>query len=320
MKGPNVTEISNAQNPAATSDAAPKGARARPVVSIAIDQIEVGARLRHLRPEKVDEIAESIAAQSLLQSIIVRRRGAGYELVAGLHRLEASRKCGHEAIRAEICDTATSDDEAALIQIDENLCRAELSPAESAAHYAERKRLFERLHPEIGHGGDRRSADARSSSHSENLKAFVEDTAAKTGKGRSTIAREAKRGADIRDVAQLAGTSLDSGVELDAMARLPEAEQRALATAAKVGETVSARQRAKKLKRTSKGKAKPAAKDIALSEFDDHVLRLLQMTGKAKPARFARTSVDVDKLLQLSRFLAEVAGQQPQCADGHPAA
>ena len=59
-------------------------------------------------------------------------------------------------------------------------------------------------------------------SHSENLKAFVEDTAAKTGKGRSTIAREAKRGADIRDVAQLAGTSLNSGVELDAMARLPE--------------------------------------------------------------------------------------------------
>jgi hypothetical protein len=31
-------------------------------------------------------------------------------------------------------------------------------------------------------------------------------------------------------------------------------------------------------------------------------------------------SVDVDKLLQLSRFLAEVAGQQPQRADGHPAA
>ena len=53
MKGPNVTEISSAQNPAATSDAAPKGARARPVASIAIDQIEVGARLRHLRPEKV---------------------------------------------------------------------------------------------------------------------------------------------------------------------------------------------------------------------------------------------------------------------------
>ena len=120
--------------------------------------------------------------------------------------LEAARKCGHQTIRAEVYDDL-GDDEAKLLQIDENLCRAELSPAERAAHLVERKRLYETLHPETGHGGDRRSAEARSSSHSENLKAFVEDTAAKTGKGRSTIAREAKRGADIRDVAQLAGTS-----------------------------------------------------------------------------------------------------------------
>jgi len=159
------------------------------------------------------------------RAIRVRRRGAGYELVAGLHRLEAARKCGHQTIRAEVYDDL-GDDEAKLLQIDENLCRAELSPAERAAHLVERKRLYETLHPETGHGGDRRSAEARSSSHSENLKAFVEDTAAKTGKGRSTIAREAKRGADIRDVAKLAGTSLDSGAELDAMARLPEADSR----------------------------------------------------------------------------------------------
>jgi hypothetical protein len=145
---------------------------------------------------------------------------------------------------------------------------AVLRGAARGVSLVERKRLYETLHPETGHGGDRRSAEARSSSHSENLKAFVEDTAAKTGKGRSTIAREAKRGADIRDVAQLAGTSLDSGAELDAMARLPEAEQRKLATAAKAGRKVSARQHSKKLKRESTGKAKPAAKDTALREFD----------------------------------------------------
>jgi DNA mismatch repair ATPase MutL len=57
-----------------------------------------------------------------------------------------------------------------------------------------------------------------------------------------------------------------------------------------------------------------------LREFDGHVLRLAQIINRAEPERFARTSVDVDKLLQLSRFLAEVAGQQPQCADGHSAA
>jgi hypothetical protein len=64
----------------------------------------------------------------------------------------------------------------------------------------------------------------------------------------------------------------------------------------------------------------PEREAAALREFDGHVLRLAQIINRAEPARFARTSVDVDKLLQLSRFLAEVAGQQPQCADGHPAA
>jgi hypothetical protein len=57
------------------------------------------------------------------------------------------------------------------------------------------------------------------------------------------------------------------------------------------------------------------ARDAALREFDGHVLRLAQIINRAEPERFARTSVDVDKLLQLSRFLAEVAGQQPQCAE-----
>jgi hypothetical protein len=305
-----VQEPNNVTAPIASSGpTAPRGARA--VCSIDVDAIAVAPeRLRKFRPEVVDWLVESITARSVLQSISVRRRGAGYELVAGLHRLEAARKCGHQTIRAEVYDDL-GDDEAKLLQIDENLCRAELSPAERAAHLVERKRLYETLHPETGHGGDRRSAEARSSSHSENLKAFVEDTAAKTGKGRSTIAREAKRGADIRDVAQLAGTSLDSGAELDAMARLPEAEQRKLATAAKAGRKVSARQHSKKLKRESTGKAKPAAKDTALREFDGHVLRLLQMTGKAKPARFANTSVDAAELLRLSRFLAEVAGERP---------
>ena len=58
------------------------------------------------------------------------------------------------------------------------------------------------------------------------------------------------------------------------------------------------------------------AKDATLREFDGHVLRLAQIINRAEPERFARTSVDVDKLLQLSRFLA----QQPQRADGHSAA
>ena len=269
-------------------------------------------------------------------------------MIAGRHRFEAARNCGHQTIRAEVYDSL-SDDEAELIQIDENLIRANLSDAERILHVARRKELYEKLHPETKHGGDRRSAGARSSSQNENLKAFVADIAVKTGKGRSTVARDVTRAKKVAVLDDIAGTCLDKGDEIDALGKLPEGEQRKLATAARAGEKVSAKARKPRQKgadtavrtTTAEVDADPAAsterrkrayaadepereamtaKDAPLREFDGHVLRLAQIINRAEPERFARTSVDVDKLLQLSRFLAEVAGQQPQCADGHPAA
>jgi hypothetical protein len=70
----------------------------------------------------------------------------------------------------------------------------------------------------------------------------VKVTAKTTGKGRSTIARKTARGEKIdpQALADLAGTCLDNGTELDALAKLPAAEQRSLAEAAKRGETVTA--------------------------------------------------------------------------------
>ena len=50
-------------------------------------------------------------------------------MIAGRHRFEAARNCGHQTIRAEVYDSL-SDDEAELIQIDENLIKANLSDAE----------------------------------------------------------------------------------------------------------------------------------------------------------------------------------------------
>ena len=93
------------------------------------------------------------------------------------------------------------------------------------------------------HGGDRRSAGARSSSQNENLKAFVADIAVKTGKGRSTVARDATRAKKVAVLDDIAGTCLDKGDEIDALGKLPEGEQRKLATAARAGEKVSAKAR-----------------------------------------------------------------------------
>jgi N6-adenosine-specific RNA methylase IME4 len=232
-----------------------------PVTRIRIADVVVPHdRMRKLRREKVDEIAESVAAQGLLQPIVVRPRGpTNFWLVAGRHRLEAERQCGHDLISAVICDGLDAD-QALLAEIDENLVRADLSPAERALHVERRKEIYERLHPETKHG-----ATGRGGKSSQNENSFVADIAEKTGKGRSTIARDVTRARKIVVLRDIAGTSLDQGDELDALAKLPEAEQRKLAEQAKAGEQVTAKHVAQSLRRASR-EQELAAATVAASQ------------------------------------------------------
>jgi hypothetical protein len=62
------------------------------------------SRLRALQPEKVAELAESMAALGLLQPIVVRPEGKGYWLIAGRHRLEAARTLKWTLISATVLD------------------------------------------------------------------------------------------------------------------------------------------------------------------------------------------------------------------------
>jgi ParB family transcriptional regulator, chromosome partitioning protein len=209
----------------------------RPVVDIDPARITSRApRLRKERDDNVKELAASIEQHGQLQPIIVRPRADGdFGLVAGRHRLRAVRKLKLATIRAEIIEA--DDDQATLIEIDENLVRANLTPAERALHISKRKEIYEKLHPETKQG-----ASGGKGSQNETL-SFVKDSAEKTGRGKSTIARDATRGDHIGQemLEEIAGTSLDQGAELDALAKLPEAERRELVDRAKAGEEVSAR-------------------------------------------------------------------------------
>jgi hypothetical protein len=71
---------------------------------------------------------------------------------------------------------------------------------------------------------------------------YAKAAAKKVGKTSRTVARDVSRGEKIDPQAlhDLADTCLDNGTELDALAKLPAAEQRRLAEAAKRGEKVSA--------------------------------------------------------------------------------
>jgi hypothetical protein len=71
---------------------------------------------------------------------------------------------------------------------------------------------------------------------------YAKAAANKVGKTSRTVARDVSRGEKIdpQALSDLAGTCLDNGTELDALAKLPAPEQRSLAEAAKRGEKVSA--------------------------------------------------------------------------------
>lgn len=67
-----------------------------------------GDRLRELREAAIEEKRQSMAEVGQISPILMRSEGGAYELLAGLHRLEAARRLGWEKIRADIweCDDA----------------------------------------------------------------------------------------------------------------------------------------------------------------------------------------------------------------------
>ena len=274
-------------------------------IKLAYIHVLPNRRLRAIRDELVTELAESMEKRGLLQPITLRLGSdTGYSLVCGWHRLEAAKRLGWSTIVATVTDL-DDDDEAELAGIDENLIRGELSPAERALHVARRKELYEKLHPETRHGGAPGKAGGGKKAKDAKLAAFAEATAKATAQSRRKVERDATRAKQIKKVLEdVVGTSLDKGDQLDALGKLPESAQEALASAAKAGEKVNAKQHVKKSR--CEGKA-VNAKGIALCEFNEKVLRLVQMTRDRKPERFAKTSVPVAGLSQLGRFLTEVA-------------
>lgn len=91
-------------------------------------------------PEALAELGRSIQEHGVVQPVIVRPAGAGYELIAGERRWRAAQAAGLETIPAVV--RSVSDHEALEIALVENLQRADLSPIEEAAGYA---RLAEEL-------------------------------------------------------------------------------------------------------------------------------------------------------------------------------
>lgn len=85
--------------------------------------------------ETLAELAESIRAQGILQPLVVRRRGDGYELIAGERRWRAAQMAGLTEVPVLVREV---DDRTALeLALVENLQRENLNPIEEAQGYAQ---------------------------------------------------------------------------------------------------------------------------------------------------------------------------------------
>lgn len=84
----------------------------------------------HIRPEALQELADSIKAQGLVQPVVLRPVGDGYELIAGERRWRASQLAGMHEIPAVVRDIP--DQAAAAMSLIENIQREDLNAMEEA--------------------------------------------------------------------------------------------------------------------------------------------------------------------------------------------
>lgn len=115
---------------------------------------------KHFDDARLDELAETIRTQGIIQPLVVRvREGGGFELVAGERRWRAAQRAGLHQVPAVVREIAESQSfEMALV---ENLQREDLNPIEEAEAY-------QRMLAELGH--------------------TQESLAERVGKDRSTVA------------------------------------------------------------------------------------------------------------------------------------
>ena len=118
---------------AARNEALPESASGEMLRQLPVEQIQRGRYQprQDLREDTLQELAESIRAQGLVQPVIVRPLGGGhYELIAGERRWRAAQLAGLREVPAVVREV--SDQAAIAMALIENIQREDLNPLEEA--------------------------------------------------------------------------------------------------------------------------------------------------------------------------------------------
>ena len=209
------------EQPIDSSEALTEGVR---LIAVADIRPHPDQPRRHFDEEKLDELAQSIAERGVLQPIVVRRVGGGFQIVAGERRWRAAQRVRLHEVPALVRDL--NDTETLEIAIIENIQRADLNAIEEAEAY-------QRLVTDFGHTQEALGKLVhKSRSHVTNLlrlldlpakvRQEVATGALSMGHARALITAEdpeklaaevIKRGLSVRDTERLARTAKGGGAK-----------------------------------------------------------------------------------------------------------
>lgn len=177
--------------------------------------------------QSLDELADSIRAQGLVQPIVVRPVEEGlYEIIAGERRWRASKLAGLETVPALVRDV--SDRSAIAMALIENIQRENLNPMEEANALHRLREEFAMTHQEAAEAVGRSRAAVsnllRLRNLNEDVKRLVENGDLEMGHARALLALEGEqqsqtalqvvdKGLSVRETEQLIRRTLKPAKE-----------------------------------------------------------------------------------------------------------
>lgn len=226
----------------------------------------------------IEELAASMKEHGVIQPLIVRRDGPGYQLVAGERRLRAAIKAGLDKIPVVV--KSLSDREAMELSLVENLQREDLGPIEEAEAY---KRL------------------------SEEFGLTQEQIAQRVGKSRSDVANTMRLLRLEPEIKQLINEGKISGGHGRALVGLPREQQLVVAKAIvdkglSVRETEEAvaskaAKRKRRQKQTSSSRIKEAEEILSAALGSPVVVKRQGTKGTISISFFGRE--DLERLIDI---------------------
>jgi ParB family transcriptional regulator, chromosome partitioning protein len=169
------------------------------LIDLELDLIEPNSEQPRTRftEEALEELAQSIRANGIVQPVLVRRKGMQYQLVAGERRWRAAQRAGLRRIPAIVKDVA--DEKLLELALIENIQREELNSIEEARAY---KNLIESvgltqemIAERVGKNRTTITTFLRLLKLPEDIQSLIEEGRISAGHGRALLMAE---GADLQ--------------------------------------------------------------------------------------------------------------------------